>query len=155
MYMVPPHDRNPKNYFWVCLMLVILRILLLSVTFTCLYCVYFYYSQTCWIILCSFADGATCTWMTPTMESDECLQKWGSRYDKTPSSDKICRHKTIEARFFCFVFFYYSEHCVGLQTKKSNVFWVFKELFGKNLVFFTKFPWREGLRRRGRKEAPN
>lgn len=41
--------------------------------------------STCWMILGSRTSDMTCRWMVPASMLAECLQKCGSRYDKTPS----------------------------------------------------------------------
>lgn len=59
---------------------------------------------TCWMILCSTTSDMICRWMVPAITLAECLQKWGSLYDRTPSIFSIWNNKTWAVNISRFLF---------------------------------------------------
>lgn len=54
---------------------------------------------TCCMILCSTTSDMIWRWMVPAIMLAECLQKWGSLYDKTPSIFSIWKFNTRKSIF--------------------------------------------------------
>lgn len=50
---------------------------------------------TCCMILCSTTSDMIWRWMVPAITLAECLQKWGSLYDKSPSIFSIWKNKKL------------------------------------------------------------
>lgn len=55
--------------------------------------------STCCMILCSTTSDMIWRWMVPAIMLAECLQKWGSLYDKTPSIFSIWKFNTRKSIF--------------------------------------------------------